>query len=133
MTCQKEEKECILVKYLIYTVLLQFWICSHLCNFSAKSVFTKFQKNGFFQVWLPSYSKWLLPSCDIWLNSGIVLDFVAQGQIGKSCKLNQRMYWMEEKKTENKRRKKRINIYISNIWLLDLIWKTNKKKNYDFV
>ena len=37
-TCQKEEKECIWVKYLIYTVLSKFQTCRNLRAFSAKSV-----------------------------------------------------------------------------------------------
>ena len=52
-TCQKEEKEYMWVKYLIYAVLLQFQFCHNLRVFSAKSVVPKFQssqKNGFFQV-----------------------------------------------------------------------------------
>ena len=44
-TCQKEEKECIWVKYLIYAVLLRFQICRNLRVFSAKSVFPKFQSS----------------------------------------------------------------------------------------
>ena len=52
---QKEEKECMWVKYLIYTALSQFQICCNLRVFSssAKSVFPKFQssqKMFFFQV-----------------------------------------------------------------------------------
>ena len=57
-TCQKEEKECIWVKYLIYAVLPQFKICRNLRIFSAKSEFPKFQgsrKNIFF----PSLGKLL--------------------------------------------------------------------------
>ena len=53
-TSQKEDKECIQVKYLIYAVLLQLHICCNLPAFSAKSAFPKFQsskKNVFFQVW----------------------------------------------------------------------------------
>ena len=42
ITCQKEEKECIPVKYLIYAVVSQFQICCHLRIFSPKSVFPKF-------------------------------------------------------------------------------------------
>ena len=44
-TCEKEEKECIWVKYLIYAVLSQSKICSNLRTFSAKSVFPKFQSS----------------------------------------------------------------------------------------
>ena len=42
ITCQKEEKECIRVKYLIYAVVSQFQICSQLRIFSAKYLFPKF-------------------------------------------------------------------------------------------
>ena len=54
-TCQKEERECMWVKFLIYSVFLQFQICRNLRFFSDKSVVPKFQssqKNVFFQVWL---------------------------------------------------------------------------------
>ena len=44
-TCQKEEKERICVKYLIYAVLSQFQICHNFCVFSAKSVLPKFQSS----------------------------------------------------------------------------------------
>ena len=50
-TIQKEDKECIWVKYLIYAVLLQCKICRIVRAFSAKSVFPKLQssqKNVFF-------------------------------------------------------------------------------------
>ena len=53
-TCQKEEKECTWVKYLIYAVLLHFQICRNLRILFAKSVFPKFQssqKKCIFQVW----------------------------------------------------------------------------------
>ena len=43
ITCQKEEKELILVKYMIYAVLSQFQIFHHLRIFPAKSIFPKFR------------------------------------------------------------------------------------------
>ena len=52
-TCQKEEKECTWVKYLIYAVLSRFQICCNLRFFSAKSVFQKLQS---------SQKKWFFPS-----------------------------------------------------------------------
>ena len=51
--CQKEEKECIWVKYLIYTVLSRFQICRNSRVFSAKSETKNFRvdkKMFFFQV-----------------------------------------------------------------------------------
>ena len=65
-TCQKEEKECMLVKYLIHAVLSRFQICRNLRFFSARSVVPKFQssqKKGSFQV-CPTNVTYHL-SCDI--------------------------------------------------------------------
>ena len=42
-TCQKEEKECTRVQYLIYAVLSQLQICHNLCFSSGKSEFPKLQ------------------------------------------------------------------------------------------
>ena len=52
-TCQKEEKECTWVKYLIYTVLSLFKICRNLRDFFRQICIPKFQssqKNVFFLV-----------------------------------------------------------------------------------
>ena len=51
-TCQKEEKECTWVKYLIYAFLLQFKICRNLRVFSVKSVFQKLRVHK--KVFLPT-------------------------------------------------------------------------------
>ena len=56
-TCQKEEKECTWVKYLIYALLSRLPIYRNVRLFSAKSVFPKFkslQKMFFFQVCCPA-------------------------------------------------------------------------------
>ena len=53
-TCQKEEKECILVKLLIYAVLSQFQICRNLRTFFRQISIPKISeltKNCFFQDW----------------------------------------------------------------------------------
>ena len=42
-TCQKEEKECTWVKYVIYAVFQQFKFYRNLLNFSANSQFPDFQ------------------------------------------------------------------------------------------
>ena len=54
-TCQKEEKECTWVKYLIYAVLSQFQICRNLGVFFCQICIPKIlssQKNVFFLVLL---------------------------------------------------------------------------------
>ena len=51
--CQKEEKECIWIKYFISAVLLRVQAYHHLRVFPPKSLFPKLQslqKNSFFQV-----------------------------------------------------------------------------------
>ena len=46
-TCQMEEKECILVKYVICAVLPRFQFCRYLRNFSV-SYFSEFTKKMLF-------------------------------------------------------------------------------------
>ena len=58
-TCQKEEKECISIKYLIHTVLSHFQIFRNLRVFYAKSVFQKISEFT---------KKWFVPSLDTWHN-----------------------------------------------------------------
>ena len=61
-TCEKEEKECIQVKYLIYAVCRDFKFVVIYAFFSTKCAFQKFQssqQNGFFLVWISRLSAWL--------------------------------------------------------------------------
>ena len=77
--CQKEEKECILVKYLI-CAMSQFQICRNSHVFSAKSETQNFRvhkKMFFFQVWLQVKLKHKPQICLYWLMGEVKITSLA--------------------------------------------------------
>ena len=104
-TCQMEENKCTLVKYVIYTFLLQFKFCCNLRNFSAKSLFPDFQ----------NWQK--VAYCNFAQNPLILLNYVLFIKKQLSLDVNPKKRSPTLKKSENPEKKEETNSS-KNFWVI---------------